>query len=83
MEGGEFTFNSNVTYACYEGYKLVGESFRVCQASGEWSGTVPMCTRKFYFILVFLKDILVNVLMSATVVGRQAVVGLYPVTTLG
>ena len=44
--GNVYIFPNRVTYSCYEGYELVGRSYRVCQASGNWSGSVPMCRRK-------------------------------------
>ena len=31
------------TYSCNAGYNLVGDSTRTCQASGNWSGSVPTC----------------------------------------
>lgn len=32
-----------ITYMCFPGFKLVGNVYRVCQPSGEWNGTVPIC----------------------------------------
>ena len=48
--------NGNVTYAygyagetalysCYHGYRLVGTSSRVCQATEIWGGSQPDCSR--------------------------------------
>lgn len=34
------------TYTCDYGFELSGNSQRVCQASGEWSGSDPTCERK-------------------------------------
>ena len=34
------------TYACSEGYNLVGDTMRTCQANGQWTGTVPTCICK-------------------------------------
>ena len=44
--GSEFTFDSIVTYYCRQGYKVVGEPRRRCQADRTWSGTVPLCERR-------------------------------------
>lgn len=32
---------------CHMGYHLVGSSVRICQGSGTWSGTSPICTPKY------------------------------------
>ena len=38
-------FQSNATYMCNAGFILVQGSdvIRTCQATGEWSGSVPVC----------------------------------------
>uniref|UniRef100_A0A8C8CUC4 Sushi, von Willebrand factor type A, EGF and pentraxin domain-containing protein 1 n=1 Tax=Oncorhynchus tshawytscha TaxID=74940 RepID=A0A8C8CUC4_ONCTS len=41
---GHFIFNSKVTYACDDGYRLTGHPERVCQANRQWSnGDPPVC----------------------------------------
>ncbi|XP_026155176.1 sushi, von Willebrand factor type A, EGF and pentraxin domain-containing protein 1 isoform X2 [Mastacembelus armatus] len=40
VNGGS-TFNSKVTYACADGYRLVGRPDRVCQANRQWSKSDP------------------------------------------
>ena len=30
-------------YSCDPGYTLVGDSTRICQATGNWSGRAPTC----------------------------------------
>ncbi|XP_078685560.1 sushi, von Willebrand factor type A, EGF and pentraxin domain-containing protein 1-like [Branchiostoma floridae x Branchiostoma belcheri] len=37
------TVGSQVTYSCHEQYRLVGNSTRQCQATGEWTGEQPTC----------------------------------------
>ena len=37
------TFGQTATYSCDTGYNLVGNSTRTCQATGNWSGSVPTC----------------------------------------
>ncbi|XP_078575446.1 sushi, von Willebrand factor type A, EGF and pentraxin domain-containing protein 1-like isoform X3 [Branchiostoma floridae x Branchiostoma japonicum] len=45
MIGISLTYQSDVQYHCEQGYTLVGESSRVCQANGRWGGDVPYCER--------------------------------------
>ena len=37
------TFTATVFYSCRLGYKMVGDQRRTCQASGNWSGALPVC----------------------------------------
>ena len=37
------TFTSMATYSCNTGYQLRGDSTRLCQATGNWSGDQPSC----------------------------------------
>ena len=41
------TVGSTATYSCNKGFVLVGESTRICQSSGEWSGKEPVCRCKY------------------------------------
>jgi len=43
---GSTSLNSIVKYMCDPGFRLVGDSFRVCQSGGTWSGALPTCQRK-------------------------------------
>ena len=49
-EGGQVTFTSGLdaiaNYTCNEGYNLVGDAVRTCQANEEWTGAAPTCTCK-------------------------------------
>ena len=40
------TFGQTATYSCNTGYNLVGDSTRMCQADGMWSGSEPTCISK-------------------------------------
>ena len=35
--------NSQAIYTCSSGFALVGQSSRICQANGTWSGEEPLC----------------------------------------
>ena len=37
------TVEQTATYSCDAGYNLVGDSTRMCQATGAWSGSAPVC----------------------------------------
>ncbi len=38
--------NSKATYSCNNGFILVGQTTRICQSNGEWSGIAPVCKSK-------------------------------------
>lgn len=40
------TFNSTAIYSCINGYNIVGNPVRTCQANGDWSDSAPMCESK-------------------------------------
>ena len=42
---GTFT-GSMATYKCYKGHSLVGNSQRICQINGHWSGELPECVKQ-------------------------------------
>ena len=52
------TFGSIASYSCDTGYNLIGSSTVVCQADGEWSGEIPVCTvtGRQYFEKVSFQD---------------------------
>jgi len=33
------------TISCDDGYDVTGDAIRTCESSGNWSGTVAVCTR--------------------------------------
>ena len=37
------TFGSQANYSCGEGYVLNGNSIRICQTDGQWTGSEPTC----------------------------------------
>lgn len=41
------TQGSTATYSCNEGYMLVGDSTRTCEASAMWTGIAPVCQSKY------------------------------------
>ncbi len=41
------TIGSVVTYSCFPGYELIGETTQTCLESGEWTGNAPFCICKY------------------------------------
>ena len=39
------TFGQTATYSCDDFFKLMGDSNRTCQDTGNWSGSEPTCRR--------------------------------------
>ena len=61
--------NSKATYSCNNGFLLVGQTTRVCQSNGEWSGIAPACKSKtehmyqvFRKMYMYERDVLRNLL---------------------
>jgi len=44
--GSVFTYEHRVSYSCLPGFELCGRPYRVCLASGRWSGKLPACRRQ-------------------------------------
>ena len=44
------TYNSVVTYTCDVGYTLQGANSTRCQSEGQWSGSVPQCSRELFSV---------------------------------
>ena len=50
-ENGQVTVSGSdvfsiATYTCNQGFGLVGVSSRICETSGVWSDSPPVCERK-------------------------------------
>ena len=60
-ENGRVTFTPGVVatietglgavanYTCNEGYDLVGDTLRTCEANGQWDGGEPTCMGMYLF----------------------------------
>ena len=57
------TFGQTATYTCDEGYILMGDITRMCQATRMWSGSEPSCQCEFLATVV-LKECLSCGLLS-------------------
>ena len=42
----ERTYSSKADYTCNDGFDLVGDNYRICQADRSWSGSAPFCECK-------------------------------------
>ena len=54
---------STATYVCVQGYELVGDEVRICQNTGEWSGTEPSCGKSPFLLSLTSKSPLFHVLL--------------------
>ena len=52
--GDTFTYQSRVVMECEPQYRLVGDQIRTCQADGTWSGTQPICERKYSYNICWI-----------------------------
>ena len=52
VTGLETGLNATASYSCSEGYSLVGDMIRTCQANGQWDGAEPTCMCECYKHLV-------------------------------
>ena len=43
INGGNFSYNSTVSYSCELGYNLTGADTLTCLATGSWDAPVPLC----------------------------------------
>ena len=53
----ETTLGQTATYSCDTGYNLVGNTNRICQATGVWSGREPICQGMLlleYYVLEYV-----------------------------
>ena len=48
---GRTTVGQTANYTCNTGYDLVGNSTRMCEATGMWSGSEPTCQRMLLFAM--------------------------------
>lgn len=46
VEINETQYESTVRYYCDHGYKLLGNAYRTCDYSGQWTNDAPSCIRK-------------------------------------
>ena len=49
-----------VTYFCFGGFNLSGNPIRICQADGNWSGTLPKCKRTFHAFMKYCRQIVLR-----------------------
>lgn len=43
FSGRSFLYTDTIRYVCHFDAQILGNSTRVCQADGEWSGEPPIC----------------------------------------
>ncbi len=50
----ESTLGATAIYSCDLGFLLVGTTLRQCEASGEWSPSEPICSRKSHLYYYYV-----------------------------
>ena len=50
------TFGQTASYSCNAGYNLVGDSNRICHATGVWSGSAPTCQGMLLLTLNYISS---------------------------
>lgn len=79
-EGSIFIYPNRVTYTCSEGFELIGRPYRICQANGQWSGTLPVCRREYNVtgndVIIVLIDEEVSELYRVNAVQLSSVLSL-------
>ncbi|XP_035660141.1 CUB and sushi domain-containing protein 1-like [Branchiostoma floridae] len=52
---GAFNFGEVATFTCYPGYEIQGSGTRICESTGQWSGSPAQCesTKVYFFCLLF------------------------------
>ncbi len=54
-QGSVYTYNHTVTYSCPAGYEeQSGDTLRICQENGSWSGVSLICSGKCVWLFGFL-----------------------------
>uniref|UniRef100_A0A3B4H921 P-selectin-like n=1 Tax=Pundamilia nyererei TaxID=303518 RepID=A0A3B4H921_9CICH len=48
-----FSYNSTCEFSCDEGYELIGQNQIICDRTGQWTATVPVCTGKLVIAFEF------------------------------
>lgn len=79
-DGSIFIYPNRVTYTCFEGYELTGRPYRICQANGQWSGTLPVCRREYdvtgHDVIILLIDVEVSELYRVNAVQLSSALSL-------
>eukprot|EP00794_Sanderia_malayensis_P007132 gene7132-7937_t len=43
LDGNDYTYGKKVTYKCSAGFRLIGDTERLCLSGGSWTGSLPEC----------------------------------------
>ena len=54
---------SRLYYKCNSGYHVVGDEYRTCHPSGNWTGSTPVCVEGTYECLLTIHQLKVQLLL--------------------
>ncbi|GAB6029547.1 hypothetical protein CHUAL_005296 [Chamberlinius hualienensis] len=72
IDNNGFDLRSVIHYKCKDGYQLHGNATRICQESGQWSGSRPECREIYCPTLTVPDNGFVNYSTENTTVGSVA-----------
>ena len=71
------TYGSDLTFSCFEGYKLTGSLKKTCTANGTWDGKDAECTGKALFICQNTKINTVDTVCNEKPKHKQLQLGIF------
>ncbi len=54
-DGNLYYYLNSVSYSCFPGFVMHGESTISCQQGAVWSGPIPFCEGKHCFMCLFIR----------------------------
>ena len=52
--------NKQAFYSCNDKFTLMGQTIRICLPTGSWSGSAPLCARKYGHLYMHCSQLLLG-----------------------